>query len=145
MRRALPQCARLVALAVFAAACSPKTPAAVAHGRAPVNVTATCSGNQITVAVDPSTVTFTHTGGGQQPTDVNWTLAQSSNVDSVTITPDAPAQWPFDSTPPFHARKARPFLAPGKDSQPPGHYRYSLTVTCPNGNSAVFDPDIWVD
>lgn len=143
MRSKLPQCARLTAFAIFAAACSAKeTP--TLQGPATVNVLATCSANQVRVAVDPSTVRFRHTGGGQGPTDVEWTLDPSSSVDVVSVAPDA-AAWPLDGTPPFQPRKGTPYRGRGKSTQTTGHYRYSVTVACPNGLTAIFDPDIWVD
>lgn len=145
MRSTLPQWARLVAFALFGAACGPKA-IQTGHGRAPVTVKATCSGNQVTLAVNPSTVQFRRTGVGQPPTDVNWTLDPSSNVDDVGMTPDA--EWPLEapSPPPFHARRGAPYLGVGKPTQTTAHYRYSVTVICPNGGpTAIFDPDIWVD
>lgn len=143
MRSNLPQCARLVALASLVTACSSRNPASTAARQEHVVVTATCSGNQISLGVNPSTVQFHHTGPGQQPTNVDWTL-QSSSVTDVTIAPDAPGQWPFDGTPPFHATTGKPYAGTGKSNQAAGHYRYSVTVTC-NGTTAIFDPDIWVD
>lgn len=143
MRSKLPQCARLAAFAILATACS-KGATPTLQGPATVNVLATCSANQVRVAVDPSTVRFRHTGGGQGPTNVDWRLDPSSSVDSVSITPDS-AAWPFDGSPPFHARKGTPYHGVGKPTQNPGHYRYSVTVACPGGLTAIFDPDIWVD
>ena len=143
MRSKLPQCARLATFAIFAAACSPRaTP--TTHGLAKVTVLATCSANQVKVAVDPSTARFHHTGGPQGPTDVDWSLDPASNVDVVSITPDG-TTWPLDGAPPFQAHKATPYHGVGKPTQNTGHYRYSVTVACPNGLTAIFDPDIWVD
>jgi len=109
-------------------------------------MTATCTGNQVKLVVDPSTVHFRHTGGihHQAPTDVDWTLVAASTPDSVTITADA--AWPFDSATTFPVGKGATRTRPGKGNQDKGHYRYTVTVACPNGGpTAIFDPDVWVD
>ncbi len=143
MRSKLPQCARLVAVVVFAAACSSSRSVQTSHRQVPVIITATCSTNQVKLAIDSSTVQFHHTSSVNPSTDVEWTLGSGSNV-NVTITPDA--AWPFDGTPPFPVQNGTPYKAVGKATQAKGHYRYSVTVVCPNGGpTAIFDPDIWVD
>jgi hypothetical protein len=143
MRNAVPQCARLLAVAMFAAACNPNR-TAPPHGHLPVKLTANCSATQIKLVVDPSTATFPNTNG-HAPTDVDWSLDPSSDVTDVSLTPDDPTTWPFNGTPPFKVTKgAPPYSGVGKPTQATGHNRYSVTVTC-NGMTVIFDPDIWVD
>ena len=143
MSRALPHWARFLIIASFATACSSRS-ALSSHRHAQVTVSATCSANQVRLAIESSTVQFHHTNVFNPPTDVEWRLDASSNVDGVTITPDGP--WPFDGNPPFPVSKATSYNGVGKPTQDKGRYRYSITVACPNGGpTAIFDPDIWVD
>ena len=77
------------------------------------------------------------------PTDVDWTLDPASNVD-VTLAADA--AWPFNDPTTFPVGNGATHTAVGKDKQDKGHYRYTVTVACPNGGpTAIFDPDVWVD
>ena len=143
MRNALPQSARLLAVVLFAAGCSPKA-VATTHRRAPVKITASCSTTEAKLVVDSSTVHI-HYSNSHVPTDIDWSLDQSSNVNDVSITPDQSA-WPLDepAPPPFVASKSQAYHGVGKATQAPGQYRYSVTMLC-NGVRVIFDPDIWVD
>lgn len=147
MRSSLLGCARLVVLAMLTASCS-RSGFSRSHGMRQVTVTAECTGNQVRIVVDPSSVHFKHTGGiwpfHQAPTDVNWTLVAASTADSVTIKADA--AWPFDSATTFPVIRGTTRNRPGKENQDAGTYRYTVTVACPNGGpTAIFDPDVWVD
>lgn len=110
-------------------------------------MTATCTGNQVKLVVDSSTVYFKHTRSypHRGPTDVDWTLADApGSVDSVTLAADD--GWPFTDATTFPVGKGTTHHAVGKDTQDKGHYRYTVTVACPNGGpTAIFDPDVWVD
>ena len=138
MRSKLPQCARLLTLAVITAGCSRKANEAPPNP-VPVTVTAICSPDSIKLAVDSSTVHIHHA-----PTSVQWSLGQASNAD-VTITPDGP-DWPFDesSPPPFPVGNQKPYTGRGKAAQAHGNHQYTIRMIC-NGKPVIFDPDIWVD
>lgn len=139
MRNALPQCARLLALLLFAAGCSPKI-ASRTHARVPVRISVQCPPNQIRLSVEPSQASFHH----DTQTDIDWSLDGNADVANVTLSPDAPGTWPFDGTPPFTVPRGGAYRGVGKSNQGLGHHRYTVTVTC-NGTTAIFDPDIWVD
>ena len=144
MRRMLSQCARLLPMVLVAAAC--RAGATRAHERTqPVNVNVTCSGNQIKIVVNPSRVTFKHTGGiwPHGPTDVPWALDARADVPQVTIAPDG--EWPFESPTPPAVPRGNSSVGVGRASQAKGMYRYSITASCPGGPTGIFDPDIWVD
>ena len=146
MRSTLPQCARLVVGVMLTAAC--RGPASVqAHGQVTVNITVTCAPNQITFAIDSSSVIIHHTGLGKPPTDIDWALDGNSSVTSVSIMPEVATAWPLNGNPPFTPNKSNPYHGVGKGTQSRGHYRYSVTATCPGpgGPTGIFDPDIWVD
>jgi len=144
MRSNLLGCARLGVLAMLTAACSGSL-AVRTHDNRQVKMTATCTGNQVKLVVDSSSVHFKHTGGihRQVPTDVGWTLDPASNG-AVTLAADA--AWPFNDPTTFPVGNGATHTAVGKDKQDKGHYRYTVTVACPNGGpTAIFDPDVWVD
>ena len=140
MRSASPQCARLLAVLLFAAGCGSRS-AQSNHRRAQVTISGTCSVGQVRLAIIPSTVRFHHTNLLNPPTDVTWALDQNSTIDNVTIAPDS--TWPFDGNP-SPIPKGGTYTGVGKSNQDKAHYRYSATVTC-NGTTVIFDPDIWVD
>lgn len=148
MRSNLLSCARLGVLAMLTAACGGQV-AVQSHDKVPVTIRAACSGSQVRLVVEPSAAHFKHTGWSwnlhhQGPTDVAWALDTASTPDSVTIAADA--AWPFDSATTFSVGKGTPRTRLGKDTQDKGHYRYTVTVACPNGGpTAIFDPDVWVD
>lgn len=145
MRNAVPQCARLLALMLIAAACSqPRNAPPPPHNHALVKITDTCSTTLAKLVVDSSSVHI-HYSNSHVPTDIDWSVDQNSDIDQVTITPDATA-WPLEepTPPPFVARKNQAYHGVGKSTQTTGQYRYSVTMMC-NGVRVVFDPDIWVD
>ena len=145
MRSTMTQFARLLAVSIGVAACSPGSRTPPPHGQASINVNVTC-GNPITLSVNPATVHFTHpgNGGAPAPTDVVWSLDGNAGVNDVTIAALAPGNWPFASGN-GQAGKGRPFKGVGNPTQAVGQHRYSVTVSCPGAPTVIFDPDIWVD
>lgn len=145
MRSPMTQCARLLAVSMVVAACSqarhaPPPP----HNHALVKITDTCSATLAKLVVDSSSVHI-HYSNSHVPTDIDWSVDPKSDIDQVTITPDAPA-WPLEepAPPPFVASKNQAYHGVGRQTQASGQYRYSVTMMC-NGVRVVFDPDIWVD